>query len=593
MHLPWLGHTPLAGTEAHRVIPAREMLASGYWMVPVMFGQPFITKPPLHHWLIAGFEWLSGRPGLYIWRFPSAMEGALFCAAACWFAARWFGARAGLISGLCAVGLVALWGQNQTADIDATNALATELAAFTAMDLLFHQSTPSARWIIAAGLALAATLMAKGTAGLPTLVGVWGAFAAERFWRWRSRPRATWVSSAAARIEQPARTLHVLQSPGDTSQAVWVSAAASTDHPASEARATAPRSRRFSRLFVPILIALILFAVWIAFALHSLKLRGLPLDFSGLREAGSKARAGSIGVLVQSLAVMLPQAVLFALPMSASMFFFVDRRLRQLIPAPGRAIAAGLWLSTLIGGLTCLAAGMTNPRYANVIYCLLCPLSGAVVMAALTDRHWADVLRMVVRLSAIGLAVGAVVLTIAAWKAPERYVALSAAIACVPAAWSTIARTQRNWNAAWGLVILLGLLSIPFGVQRRLSRTRDSGLATAVRLGQLIHAANQKHPGRDAIVAVDETVRWRPEIFYYAPGIRVEFMPRQFDPQHVKPGRWLVIDPDESRAWFNNPSVDLQTKTPLCENGGPGKTYYLAWYAFTSRPDSSEPSTIP
>src|SRR4051812_33424487 len=60
MHLPWLGVMPIAGTEGHRIFPAHEMVRSHNWLVPMMFGRPFMTKPPLHHWLIATSESLLG-----------------------------------------------------------------------------------------------------------------------------------------------------------------------------------------------------------------------------------------------------------------------------------------------------------------------------------------------------------------------------------------------------------------------------------------------------------------------------------------------------------------------------------------------------
>ena len=53
MHVPWLAFTPIAGTEGHRIFPAHEMVKSGWWSVPIHFGRPLLSKPPLHLWLIA------------------------------------------------------------------------------------------------------------------------------------------------------------------------------------------------------------------------------------------------------------------------------------------------------------------------------------------------------------------------------------------------------------------------------------------------------------------------------------------------------------------------------------------------------------
>src|SRR5579864_6930781 len=79
MHLPFLGITPIAGTEGHRIFPAHEMVRSGWWAVPVLFGRPFLTKPPLHMWLIAISEWVTGHGNVFVWRLPSALTGAVLC----------------------------------------------------------------------------------------------------------------------------------------------------------------------------------------------------------------------------------------------------------------------------------------------------------------------------------------------------------------------------------------------------------------------------------------------------------------------------------------------------------------------------------
>ena len=52
-HLPLLGSAPLAGTEGHRVFPALNMVRTGDWLLPRLFGQLYLIKPPLHDWLIA------------------------------------------------------------------------------------------------------------------------------------------------------------------------------------------------------------------------------------------------------------------------------------------------------------------------------------------------------------------------------------------------------------------------------------------------------------------------------------------------------------------------------------------------------------
>jgi 4-amino-4-deoxy-L-arabinose transferase-like glycosyltransferase len=176
MHLPWLAITPIAGTEGHRIFPAQAMIKTHDWLAPRLFGEPFFTKPPLHHWLIAGSEIISGggpsfdtagHKALFFWRLPSALTGAALCAALAWFGARWFGKVAGLISGMCCLGMIAIWGQSQVADIDATNTLLAGLAALCYVEMLIVQRRTTFLWLAACTLSLAGMFMTKGPAGLP------------------------------------------------------------------------------------------------------------------------------------------------------------------------------------------------------------------------------------------------------------------------------------------------------------------------------------------------------------------------------------------------------------------------------------------
>jgi len=46
--------------ESRRAEVAREVLADGHWLVPTLFGEPFVTKPPLLYWASAGSMGLFG-----------------------------------------------------------------------------------------------------------------------------------------------------------------------------------------------------------------------------------------------------------------------------------------------------------------------------------------------------------------------------------------------------------------------------------------------------------------------------------------------------------------------------------------------------
>ncbi|HZK80822.1 MAG TPA: glycosyltransferase family 39 protein, partial [Humisphaera sp.] len=522
-------------TEAHRVFPARAMVQTHWWLVPTLFGNPFMTKPPLHHWLIAASEIICGRGNVFVWRLPSAITGAAVCAVCCWFAARWFGRAAGLISGVCAVGMIAIWGQSQVADIDATNTLFAALTAMCGIELLIignksvipgHTCGPGARtvWIFGAGLALAATLMTKATGGLPVILGVW-----------------IWGAIVALR---------------------------------------SGRSRDLSRprFWAPLLIGGGIFAAFAWAAKQSLKHHGLPADFAGVKEGASRLYLHSFADLINSLFVFLPSLFAFALPMSLAMPLAFDGDIRASLDARSRNLVTTLVAAVLIGWAIYIVTGNPNPRYAYPTLMLLCPLAGAIAVAATKTRRTADWLRGIAIVSAIALALATVGLGAACWRANSLRIVLivSALIAMFVACW-TVSRISRSWHGAWGLVALIYLVSIPFGMQRHIARTQESTkYTTSVKLRDVA--------GDNALIACFAAAYDKPETFYYA-GARV-LLPlhkADFVPANIPAGTWVILASnkafprDEYRTWHAVPGIRLEKEVYLCRNKP--TDYYLAWYA--------------
>jgi len=63
--------------EARVAEIAREMGASGDWVVPRFAGRPFLEEPPLLYWLQAAAFRLAGRPSTRAARLPSALAGVI------------------------------------------------------------------------------------------------------------------------------------------------------------------------------------------------------------------------------------------------------------------------------------------------------------------------------------------------------------------------------------------------------------------------------------------------------------------------------------------------------------------------------------
>ncbi|MBY0228538.1 MAG: glycosyltransferase family 39 protein [Gemmataceae bacterium] len=75
----WLraGELPVRGEEGLRAQIGLEMARSGDWVVPRVQGEPFLSRPPLHNWLIAASCAAFGGPSAWAIRFPSLLAALL------------------------------------------------------------------------------------------------------------------------------------------------------------------------------------------------------------------------------------------------------------------------------------------------------------------------------------------------------------------------------------------------------------------------------------------------------------------------------------------------------------------------------------
>ena len=184
--IPNLGGTGLSSSEGHRVVPALEMLETGDWLVPRMFGQAYVRKPQGVFWVFAGGIALFRDPVVGA-RLMSAAAFVLTALGAWVFARRWFGQGAGLVSG-CAVLLTPLyWAPARSAEIESLNNLATAIGFWITIELvraLWSRRASGIGWSVALWAAAIAMLLIKGPAGFPALGGVLiGGAVIGRSWR--------------------------------------------------------------------------------------------------------------------------------------------------------------------------------------------------------------------------------------------------------------------------------------------------------------------------------------------------------------------------------------------------------------------------
>jgi len=78
-YLPYLNARTLRLEEGRRATPAREMLASNDWVRPTLYGDTYLSKPPLFFWIIASIGAVLGEVTPLATRLPSVLS-SLGCA---------------------------------------------------------------------------------------------------------------------------------------------------------------------------------------------------------------------------------------------------------------------------------------------------------------------------------------------------------------------------------------------------------------------------------------------------------------------------------------------------------------------------------
>lgn len=86
--------------EAFCVVPARQMIQSGDWVVPRFGDLPRLKKPPLAYWTVAASASAFGELTEWTARFPSAVAGLLLAGLIGLWTSRWYGRSAGLAAAL-------------------------------------------------------------------------------------------------------------------------------------------------------------------------------------------------------------------------------------------------------------------------------------------------------------------------------------------------------------------------------------------------------------------------------------------------------------------------------------------------------------
>ena len=96
---PALGSRVLTYHEVCFAQPAREMLATGRWIVPEIAGVVFPDKPPLAHWTVAASMAVFGESEFAV-RLPFALAGVALASVVAEIGFVFWGPLVGVLAGL-------------------------------------------------------------------------------------------------------------------------------------------------------------------------------------------------------------------------------------------------------------------------------------------------------------------------------------------------------------------------------------------------------------------------------------------------------------------------------------------------------------
>ena len=519
-YLPLPAGAPLAGTEGHRAMTAHQMVESGQWTVPMMWGRVYLAKPPLHYWIIATFEKISGRATPFVWRLPSAIEASLTAAMLGLFASRWFGRLAGWVAGFSSVAMIALWGENRGADIDVTNTLAANFAALCLIELHFGSTTRRFPWILAASLAIGASWMVKGPAGMTIILGPILWFAIDSI---RNRRRVELVRPS---------------------------------------------------LWLPSLIGVAMFLTWSYTCKHYLKTHALLPDMSGVNEGIQDLLPHDWGWKRAMEWIFLPVTLfLYTLPISIAMPLSMSRDVRGGDGGRPRLINA-LVMTILLAWGVCFISGMHLPRYAYVTLPLFAVLAGAVAARVPEgEPRFVRLIRVIAFWSIVIFGGAVTVLSVMLWKHSEIRLLLATAsvvgIAIAATGAYRLAVFSDQWKPLWGLPALLLVLSVVLGRYAFYDRVRRSCVKQADEIRRIV--------GPGASLVTCQMVLDQPDLFYYLGLPTRATNDDLLDWRPLKSGTWVILEPQELKVWKAKVPERIAMIHPFVVNHNQGYLVKYAW----------------
>jgi 4-amino-4-deoxy-L-arabinose transferase-like glycosyltransferase len=158
--IPNLSYPLLEPDEGRYAEISREMFATGEWIVPTLYFQPYFDKPPMFYWLIASsFRFFGVSP--HSARMVPALAAFLTVTATFLFGARVAGVRIGFMGALILILSAGFVNLGRVLILDGVLTLAVSLSLFGAFEAIrggcFHW-----QWWLFSALSCAAGVLIKG-----------------------------------------------------------------------------------------------------------------------------------------------------------------------------------------------------------------------------------------------------------------------------------------------------------------------------------------------------------------------------------------------------------------------------------------------
>lgn len=196
---------------------AVNMMQSGHWVTARLDGVPYLEKPPLIYWMMAGSFKLFG---ISTWsaRVPVVLSAIALCLVTAWFGIWAFEKRrAGLYAGLCMATCVGLWLFTRIQIPNVTLVLTITLSMWAFLRLMEDGVKHPRWWAVLIGACFGAGLLLESLIGVVFPIGAWLVYFAvtKQLFKWSAwkRLRPLLVTVVMLAIAAPWHILATLRNP--------------------------------------------------------------------------------------------------------------------------------------------------------------------------------------------------------------------------------------------------------------------------------------------------------------------------------------------------------------------------------------------